>query len=80
RIYVQSEIFPDWLSEFTLQAAKLRRGDPSDDNTQISVMIDEAAAIRAEKWINEAKDAGAKILTGGRREGNFLEPTVLTAT
>lgn len=80
RIYVQSEIFPDWLSEFTLQAAKLRRGDPSDDNTQISVMIDDAAAIRAEKWINEAKDAGAKILTGGRREGNFLEPTVLTAT
>jgi len=40
-------------------------------------MIDEEAAIRLETWVREAKDAGAKILCGGRRNKNMLEATVL---
>lgn len=41
-------------------------------------MIDEAAARRAEEWINEAVGAGARLLCGGGRRGAFLEATVLT--
>lgn len=80
RIYVESEIFPQWVDEFSARAEKLHRGDPSNENTQISVMIDEAAAIRTENWVNEALDGGAKLVTGGKREGNFFDPTVLTDT
>jgi glyceraldehyde-3-phosphate dehydrogenase (NADP+) len=43
-------------------------------------MIDEAAAIRTENWVNEALDGGAKLVTGGKRAGNFFDPTVLTDT
>jgi acyl-CoA reductase-like NAD-dependent aldehyde dehydrogenase len=40
-------------------------------------MIDEAAARRAESWVNEAVGAGARLLCGGGREGSLLEATVL---
>ena len=48
--------------------------------TDISAMIDEANAIRVEKWVNEAINEGAKVLTGGLRKGSFYPPTVLTGT
>jgi acyl-CoA reductase-like NAD-dependent aldehyde dehydrogenase len=40
-------------------------------------MINEAAAQRAQSWIGEAVDAGAHVLTGGRRDHARLQPTVL---
>jgi len=43
-------------------------------------MIDEAAAKRAEGWVNEAVDNGAKLLCGGKRDSAMLEPVVLTNT
>ncbi|MBX3289660.1 MAG: aldehyde dehydrogenase family protein [Acidobacteria bacterium] len=80
RIFVHSELFDRWTDSFAEGAGKLNFGDPFDENTEISVMIDEAAAKRAEEWINEAVDHGAKKLTGGGRSGSSLEPTVLTNT
>jgi acyl-CoA reductase-like NAD-dependent aldehyde dehydrogenase len=41
-------------------------------------MITEREAIRVEEWLSEAVRAGAKILTGGKRTGSIMEPTVLT--
>jgi acyl-CoA reductase-like NAD-dependent aldehyde dehydrogenase len=40
-------------------------------------MIDIAEARRAEAWVNEARDDGAKILIGGTREGPVFAPTIL---
>ena len=78
RIYVHDSIKEKFTQEFVARAQKLRRGDPLDPQTEIGPLIDEAAAIRAESWIKEAIKAGARLLCGGRRDGNFLEPTVLT--
>jgi len=43
-------------------------------------MIDEASAKRAESWVTEAADNGAEILTGNKRDGAFLNATILTKT
>jgi glyceraldehyde-3-phosphate dehydrogenase (NADP+) len=43
-------------------------------------MITEAEATRVESWVREAVAAGAKILSGGKRKGAFVEPTILTNT
>lgn len=80
RIFIQGKIFDEWVEKFVNLARNLRRGDPRDETTQISSMIDEDAAKRIEQWVDEAVSAGAKLLCGGRREGNFYEPTVLTST
>ena len=52
-------------------------GDPLKDDTFIGPIISEKDAERIEEWINEAVTKGANVLTGGRREGNFVQPTML---
>jgi acyl-CoA reductase-like NAD-dependent aldehyde dehydrogenase len=80
RIYVHSSKFNQWTDDFIERAEKLKSGDPLDEKIQISVMIDEDAAKRAEAWIGEATDNGAELLIGGKRDGSFHAPTVLTNT
>ncbi len=43
-------------------------------------VIDEGAAERIEEWVGEAVEGGARILTGGTREGSIYHPTVLVDT
>jgi acyl-CoA reductase-like NAD-dependent aldehyde dehydrogenase len=55
-------------------------GDPLDDATDVSALISAKEQSRVESWIDEAVDAGAKVLTGGSRRNGVLTPTVLTDT
>jgi len=78
RIYAHESLFDKFAAKVISAAEKLVNGDPFDDKTIVGPMINEAAAIRVETWVNEAVAAGAKLLTGGKRDGSFYEPTVLT--
>ena len=78
RIFVQEKVAERFTESFVARARALRAGDPLDEATQISNMIDETAARRVEGWINEAVGAGAHLLFGGKRHGSLLEATVLT--
>ncbi len=80
RIYVHESIFNPFAKLYVEKANKLKFGDPIDPSTDISSMIDETNAIRVETWVNEAVIEGAQILSGGKRNGSFYEPTVLTNT
>lgn len=80
RIFVQEQIYSRFSSLFAEQVKRLQVGDPTDEKTAMGPMIDLKAAERAERWIQEAVSQGAKILTGGKRSGTLLEPTVLTET
>ena len=80
RIYVQRSMFGKFAEEYIKAVKTLKYGDPLKADTDISVMIDEANAIRVESWVNEAIESGAKVLCGGKRKGNYYEPTVLTNT
>lgn len=80
RALVHSAIYDSWVEEFARRAADLKVGDPLDASTQLSVMIDESAAERAESWVNEAVDNGARVISGGKRDGSFLEATILSNT
>jgi len=80
RLLVHERIFNDWVDAFVDGARSLRKGDPSSEDTQLSVMIDEQAAKRVKNWIDEAVDIGAKVLCGGSIEGSMLDATVLTDT
>ncbi|HEX3559646.1 MAG TPA: aldehyde dehydrogenase family protein [Pyrinomonadaceae bacterium] len=78
RVLLHESIAEEFTAEFVEKAKSLRAGDPLEEATEISNMIDEPAALRAQSWIDEAVAAGARLLTGGRREGSLLEATVLT--
>ena len=80
RIYVHENLFDVFVEKLVEKTKNLKRGNPLEESTDIAEMIDEKNAIRIENWINEAKKLGAKILCGGNRKGNFVEPTILTNT
>jgi glyceraldehyde-3-phosphate dehydrogenase (NADP+) len=78
RLLLHEKIADEWTSRFVERARNLRTGDPLDEATELSVMINEEAARRAESWIQEATGAGARLLCGGNRRGALLDATVLT--
>jgi len=78
RFFIHKDLFEEFCDAFVAAAQKLRYGDPLDMNTDVSVMIDEANAIRVEEWVKEALEQGAVLLAGGRRQGSYYPPTVLT--
>lgn len=80
RIFVHRDIYDQFLERFITETEKLRRGDPIEGETDLSPMIDEPNAQRAEAWVKEAVEAGAEVATGGGRDGSYYEPTVLVNT
>jgi acyl-CoA reductase-like NAD-dependent aldehyde dehydrogenase len=80
RLYVHEAIAAPFLNEFVRQTKALRVGNPLDRDCDVGPLISDEAAERAERWIREAEAEGARIETGGRREGRVIMPTVLTNT
>jgi glyceraldehyde-3-phosphate dehydrogenase (NADP+) len=80
RIFAQRAIFADLCDRLVAGVKQLRSGDPLDLQVDCGPLIRESDAIRVEQWISESVANGAKLLTGGRRNGWFVEPTVLTST
>lgn len=80
RILIQKDIFEDFTDQFIAGVKTLKVGDPRDPAVDVGPMIALRDAERAEAWVNEAVNAGATILHGGKREGTMFEPTVLGQT
>ena len=77
RVFADRSVFPQLRDLVVTQVEAQTLGDPEQEDTALGPMINEAAAQRAHSWITEAVDAGARVLTGGRRDRARLEPTVL---
>src|SRR5919204_1545833 len=77
RVYMHASLWDAFVSDLVERFHALKAGDPLDEESDVGPLIDEAAAERVEAWLQEAVDAGARILTGGRRAGRIYEPTVL---
>ena len=77
RIMLNEKLADEFLALFLEGVENIRRGNPADQSTEIGPMISEQEACRAESWVKEAVEQGAKVLTGGTRDGAFYYPTVL---
>lgn len=80
RILLHEKIHDAFVDRFTTRVGALKVGDPLDPATEVGPMIDEGSARRAESWIAAAVSEGARVLTGGGRRGNLLQPTILGGT
>ena len=80
RVYIHEKIFDEWTEKFIESAKNLKKVNPLDEETELSVMITEDAAKKAQSWIKEAEENGAKVLCGNTREGAMLDATVITKT
>jgi len=81
RFYVQEPVYSRFLARFTEYAKSLKLGDGLEKGVTMGPLAN-ARRIDAMEWfVNDAKDRGGKIVTGGGRRGNqgyFYEPTVIT--
>ena len=78
RVIVDSAVADEFVPALVEAVEAQRTGDPYDRATDVGPVVDEAAAERIVAWIDEAVAAGAKVLTGGTREGATVAPTLLT--
>src|SRR5699024_3337716 len=75
RIYVHESLYDKLKKKFVAATKKLKAGNPRKKDTFLGPMIDEDAATRLHGWIEEARGDGAKVLVGGKRDGNMLDAT-----
>jgi len=79
RVFVHEGVYDGFKSLLLDDVGRLKAGWSLDESVDVCAMIDEGQARRLESWIQEAEGQGARVLTGGRREGAVLWPTVLEA-
>ena len=77
RIIVQEGIYNKFKTRLVEETSKIKMGNPMDKSTQLGTLISEKAAMQVEETVNNAVNAGAEILTGGKRNGAFYEATVI---
>ncbi|MEV0065208.1 aldehyde dehydrogenase family protein [Amycolatopsis sp. NPDC050768] len=78
RVIVDAAVAEEFVPALVEAVEAQQTGDPYDRNTDVGPVVDEAAAERIIAWVEEAVAAGAKLLTGGMREGTQVAPTLLT--
>lgn len=77
RIIVEAPIYEAFCEKFTAKVKTYQMGDPHDPHTVIGPLIDAKQCVFIDGHVKDAVARGAKLLTGGKSEGNFYEPTVL---
>ena len=78
RFIVADELYEPFLEKFTAALTAVRPGDPRSPDTVSGPLSSAVAAQRLEDQVERALAKGAKLVAGGKRDGNFFEPTVLT--
>ena len=81
RIYVQDAVYDEFSKLLAEAVATLKVGPGLDEETTIGPLVNQAALDKVEELVDEARDAGAAVLTGGKRHAlgrTFYEVTVLT--
>jgi glyceraldehyde-3-phosphate dehydrogenase (NADP+) len=78
RAFIHEAIWDEFMRRFVEGARALKVGDPLDPTTDLGPMVDANAASRTERWVDEAVALGGKVLLGGKADGTFFPPTILS--
>ena len=77
RVITHPAINGDFLDALVPKVKAIRYGDPSSPDTTMGAVISTAEAQRIEESIAAAAKAGARVLTGGERDGAVIAPAVV---
>ncbi|MEV4615598.1 aldehyde dehydrogenase family protein [Kitasatospora sp. NPDC049258] len=77
RVIADASVYDALAEKVVAKVQAQVTGDPSDDSVDVGPLVDENAAKRVEAWVEDAVTKGAKVLTGGTRDGAAYAPTVL---
>lgn len=77
RFLVQRGIYDQFAADLAARLAKVKMGDPSDPTVELGPCIREEAAVAVEAQIALTLQQGGELVCGGRRNGAFIDPTVI---
>jgi succinate-semialdehyde dehydrogenase / glutarate-semialdehyde dehydrogenase len=78
RMIVIDELYEQFLAKFTAALTAVNQGDPHERGTELGPLSSQVASERLEDQVRRAVEQGATVVAGGKRNGNYFEPTVLT--
>ncbi len=83
RIFVQDEIYDNFVNDFVAKAKRIKLGKPEDFETQMGPLVSKAQLEKVISYVEKGKKEGAKIACGGKtsqdfslKQGFFFEPTI----
>lgn len=77
RFLIHNSLKDEFAKKAVDRIKELNYGAPDREETQISCLISEKAAIKVEEQVNKTVEQGGKIILGGKRNGAFYDPTVI---
>lgn len=80
RFIIQKGIFERFAADLAERLSKVKMGDPSDPTVELGPCVRESSAIGVEEQIKLTIEQGGELLCGGKRNGAFIEPTVIKVT
>lgn len=78
RLIIDESIKEEFVEKLIVKVRELKSGDPMDPETFIGTLAREDLAKDLEKQVKDSIKEGAKLAIGGKRQGAYFEPTVLT--
>lgn len=82
RLLVQKTIYKEVVDRVAAIAKSFKVGDPFEADTVVGPVVNEAGMVRILRMIEQAKQDGSRLVTGGHRVGGafsngfYIEPTV----
>lgn len=78
RFLIHNSLKDEFAEKAAARIKELKVGMPSEESTQIGCLISEKAAIKVEEQVEKTIAQGGKVILGGKRNGAFYAPTVIT--
>jgi acyl-CoA reductase-like NAD-dependent aldehyde dehydrogenase len=77
RVFIHEAVYDRFRDGLVAAVEQIKSGDPLDRETDLGPMIDEKNVGRVQSWIDASINEGANVLTGGKANGRFFQPTVI---
>lgn len=78
RFILVKEIAEQFTTKFREKVETLKTGNPFDDATAVGPLARKDLADKLEDQVRRSVSLGAKVISGGKREGNTYFPTILS--
>jgi len=78
RFIVHQAVYDDFLKRLVNKFSTYQPGDPMKDETKLAPLAKAGIADTVMEIVDDARTKGATIEVGGKREGNFIYPTIIT--
>lgn len=78
RHLVHESLYEEYVERIAEIAEGLAIGDPREEGTIVGPVINDSQREKIVRFIDESVERGATVEAGGRHDGLFVEPTVLS--